>query len=163
MIYTDGIHIISDTSVDELHQFADAHGIKRCWFENKRGKCRPHYDITTKEKRDRVMRSLEPEYIVSSKEIVRILINTYEPKKNEDATCFDCRYFELNGHGDFLCTFTVTIVPPFEEMETLFLQQYVIESADLATQCKVFAADRRSRKQVVEQLVSDLQTEVSKL
>lgn len=44
MIYTDGTHIISDASMQELHSFAQRVGIKRCWFENKRGKRHPHYD-----------------------------------------------------------------------------------------------------------------------
>lgn len=42
---TDGYcHMVSD-SIDELHLFAERIGVKRCWFENKRGKNQPHYDI----------------------------------------------------------------------------------------------------------------------
>lgn len=44
MIYTDGVHIISDAGVQELHWFAARVGIGRFWFENKRGKQHPHYD-----------------------------------------------------------------------------------------------------------------------
>lgn len=44
MIYTDGVHIISDVGVQELHWFAERAGIGRWWFENKRGKKHPHYD-----------------------------------------------------------------------------------------------------------------------
>jgi len=37
-------HMVSD-SIDELHEFAESIGIKKCWYENKRGKNQPHYDI----------------------------------------------------------------------------------------------------------------------
>lgn len=33
MVYTDGIHIISDSGVQELHWFAERVGIGRWWFE----------------------------------------------------------------------------------------------------------------------------------
>lgn len=33
------------SSIKELHEFANSVGIKRCWFSNKRGKNRPHYDV----------------------------------------------------------------------------------------------------------------------
>jgi Protein of unknown function (DUF4031) len=32
MIYTDGVHIASDLSILELHQFAKKAGIKKCWL-----------------------------------------------------------------------------------------------------------------------------------
>jgi hypothetical protein len=38
-------HLYAD-SIKELHEFAEKLGIKRCWYENKRGKNFPHYDIT---------------------------------------------------------------------------------------------------------------------
>lgn len=44
MIYTDGVHIISDAGVQELHWFAERVGIGRWWFENRRDKNHPHYD-----------------------------------------------------------------------------------------------------------------------
>jgi len=47
MIYTDGTHIISDASLEELHVFARKIGLKRQWFQNHR---HPHYDTTTKRK-----------------------------------------------------------------------------------------------------------------
>lgn len=52
MILTDGVHLVSDTSLEELHAFAAKIGLKRCWFSNKRGKRLPHYDLTTARKRD---------------------------------------------------------------------------------------------------------------
>lgn len=44
-VYTDGIHLVGDT-LDELHAFARAMGLKRAWFQNH--KRHPHYDLTTK-------------------------------------------------------------------------------------------------------------------
>ena len=44
MILTDGIHLISDESLNELHEFAQSMGLKRCWY--RRGR-HPHYDLTT--------------------------------------------------------------------------------------------------------------------
>ncbi len=36
MIYTDKIHLISDLSIEELHNFADKIELNRCWFERKK-------------------------------------------------------------------------------------------------------------------------------
>lgn len=35
MIYTDGIHILSDTSLDELREFAVKIGLRKCWLHRK--------------------------------------------------------------------------------------------------------------------------------
>lgn len=45
MIYTDGIHMISDQSIEKLHAFAMSMDLKRCWFHNPRGRGHPHYDL----------------------------------------------------------------------------------------------------------------------
>jgi hypothetical protein len=37
-------HMIAD-SIEELHNFAKSIGIKKCWYQNKRGKNQPHYDV----------------------------------------------------------------------------------------------------------------------
>jgi hypothetical protein len=37
-------HLVANT-IPELHAFAERIGVKKCWFENKRGKNQPHYDI----------------------------------------------------------------------------------------------------------------------
>lgn len=42
MVYTDNIHLIADT-LDELHEFAKAIGLKKEWFQPH--KRHPHYDI----------------------------------------------------------------------------------------------------------------------
>lgn len=42
-IYTDGIHIITDGEVSDLHRFAAKLNLNRCWFDaNPR---HPHYDF----------------------------------------------------------------------------------------------------------------------
>lgn len=38
-------HLTAD-STPELHQFAAMIGLKRCWFQNRRGRHFPHYDLT---------------------------------------------------------------------------------------------------------------------
>jgi hypothetical protein len=38
-ILTDGVHLISDQSAEELHRFAQGIGLKREWFQ------RDHYDL----------------------------------------------------------------------------------------------------------------------
>lgn len=44
-IYFDGVHLVSDSSIQELHEFAERLGLKRHWFQNKRRRLRPHYDV----------------------------------------------------------------------------------------------------------------------
>lgn len=47
MIYYDSMrHLVSDTSLEELHEFAQSVGIKRCWFDS--NPAHPHYDIPKK-------------------------------------------------------------------------------------------------------------------
>jgi hypothetical protein len=36
---------MTSNSIPHLHSFAEKIGIKRCWFQNKRGKNQPHYDV----------------------------------------------------------------------------------------------------------------------
>jgi hypothetical protein len=69
MIYTDNVHLVSDSSLKELHEFAKKVGIKRCWFHS--GSRWPHYDIP-KGRRE----TLAIEYgiaVVTSREIIKIL------------------------------------------------------------------------------------------
>lgn len=42
-VYTDGIHLVA-TTLDELHAFAQAIGMKPKWFQKRRPQ-HPHYDI----------------------------------------------------------------------------------------------------------------------
>jgi hypothetical protein len=72
MLYTDGIHLITDeVSMNELHEFAESIGVKRCWFHNPRGKNKPHYDLTKPELIEKAIENGVK--LVSSKEIVLIL------------------------------------------------------------------------------------------
>lgn len=72
MIYTDGVHLISDVGHEELHSFAQGIGLKRCWFQNPRDKLkRPHYDLTTEHKRNTAIAAGAK--LVSATEIVLIL------------------------------------------------------------------------------------------
>lgn len=67
-------HMVSD-SIEELHEFAESINVKRCWFENKRGKNRPHYDI----RGYTVLKALRAgAKQVSSKKVVEFLIKHYE-------------------------------------------------------------------------------------
>lgn len=69
MIYSDGIHIISDVSRQELDDFCQKIGIKKCWFHP--SKRFPHYDIPMKMKDSFFQRSKLP--LTSSRDLVRIL------------------------------------------------------------------------------------------
>jgi len=43
MIITDGVHVVSTESEEELHKFARKVGLKRQWYQNHPR--HPHYDI----------------------------------------------------------------------------------------------------------------------
>lgn len=49
MILTDGIHLVSTESAEELHAFARRIGLARARYEGVR-KGHPHYDLTRKAK-----------------------------------------------------------------------------------------------------------------
>lgn len=68
MIYTDTIHLISDSSVDELHRFAVGIGLRHEWFQDH--PLRPHYDLMKNKKKKAVEAGAKK---VSSREIVEIL------------------------------------------------------------------------------------------
>jgi Protein of unknown function (DUF4031) len=44
-------HLFSDCSTDELHEFANSLGLKKCWFQNKKNKSFPHYDLVSSKRR----------------------------------------------------------------------------------------------------------------
>ena len=46
MIITDGTHVVSTESEQELHEFAKSIGLKRAWYQNHPR--HPHYDIISK-------------------------------------------------------------------------------------------------------------------
>jgi hypothetical protein len=56
MIFTDGVHLMSDTSLDELHEFATKRlGFKRSWFQENKPSWAPHYDLTTNKAKKRAL------------------------------------------------------------------------------------------------------------
>jgi len=73
MIYTDGIHVITDSSLDELHQWADDQGIGRHFFH--RGSRLAHYDIPKRRRGE----TFPAEY-VSPRALIMILLRR---KNNE--------------------------------------------------------------------------------
>lgn len=69
MIYTDGTHLITTGSLDNLHDFAHKMGLRREWFQN-HGKY-PHYDLTTNRAFRRALDAGAK--LVSSKDIIKLL------------------------------------------------------------------------------------------
>jgi len=88
MIFTDNAgHMVSDTSLDELHAFAASIGLRRDWFQDKRI---PRYDLTTQHKRTKAIRFGAA--LVGSKDIVRKAF-THEPtiRNHKQALRATCR------------------------------------------------------------------------
>ena len=69
MIYSDGIHVVSDVSLDDLHASMEKIGIKRCWFHSSAK--HKHYDVP-KRKRATFFQDNPDVKQVSSREIVEI-------------------------------------------------------------------------------------------
>lgn len=67
------VHLVADT-IPNLHAFAQKVGIKKCWFENKKDKNQPHYDVHTKDIRKCLMLGAEK---VTLKELFIFLQQTY--------------------------------------------------------------------------------------
>ena len=75
MIYLDPIgHLMSDTSVAELHEFATTKlGFKRSWFQDVRGRYwYPHYDCTTDKSKQRAINAGAK--LISAKELLNFTI-----------------------------------------------------------------------------------------
>jgi hypothetical protein len=69
MILFDGVHLVSDLSLDELHKFANSPriGLKREWFQDRRY---PHYDVFGC-KVLTVQKVLPPDQLVRTQEIIK--------------------------------------------------------------------------------------------
>lgn len=78
MLYSDNIHLISTSSITELHMFAQRIGLKRCWFENKAGKDHPHYDLVNKKKVPLVCQKTGKKYITKAIEAGAKVVTTRE-------------------------------------------------------------------------------------
>jgi len=67
-------HLVAD-SIPLLHKFAERMGVKKCWYENKRGKKRPHYDI----REARVCDAVEAgALLVDSRDLMKFLKEHYK-------------------------------------------------------------------------------------
>ncbi len=67
MILTDGVHLISDISLEELHDFVRRMGFRRPWYHDH--PVHPHYDLIT---RNTFSCALDlGARLVSSRELVR--------------------------------------------------------------------------------------------
>jgi len=102
MYYTDGIHLIADTNVKQLHNFCNnVLGISRYYYHNPYGKHKPHYDIIAKRAKARVNSfcALKRIQRVSSRRIVELLQQTYKPYVvNLRSSPYDI-YIGRRGHG----------------------------------------------------------------
>ncbi len=68
MIITDGRHLVSTISEDELHTFAECLGFKKSWYQ--KDNKHPHYDLTTKATRQRAINAGAK--LTSSKALVEL-------------------------------------------------------------------------------------------
>ena len=67
MILTDGTHLVSTDSEEELHRFAGRMGLRREWYQGHAD--HPHYDLTTERAARRaIVRGAER---VSGRELLR--------------------------------------------------------------------------------------------
>ena len=68
MIFTDGVHLISNISEGELHNFAKIIKLKQEWYQDKK---HPHYDLTTKKAYERAINAGAKK--VSSRELLELI------------------------------------------------------------------------------------------
>lgn len=61
-------------NIKELHAFAESIGIKKCWYQNKRGKNQPHYDVRENKYSDAINQGAIK---VTRKELFNIMKNNY--------------------------------------------------------------------------------------
>jgi len=73
MIYTDGVHLVSDKSLAELHEFARVLKLKPEWFQNAADQVHhnPHYDLTTARAKRRAL--VAGAVLTTPREILRAL------------------------------------------------------------------------------------------
>lgn len=79
-IYFDGIHM-SSPNVNELHEFAESMGIKRCWFEGVR-KGHYHYDIISPLLKSKILASPEVQ-VVNTRELIRMCYGRSKQTRSE--------------------------------------------------------------------------------
>lgn len=69
MIYTDGVHLISDSGTVELHEFAQNIGLRREWYQDHPR--HPHYDLFSRKVKARALRAGAK--LVDKKTLVKVL------------------------------------------------------------------------------------------
>ena len=75
MLYSDGIHLISDIGIEDLHAQAQSMRIKKCWYHRGKSKKFPHYDIP-KILRSTFFKQNPQVKQVSSKDLIKIIKNS---------------------------------------------------------------------------------------
>lgn len=78
MVYCDGVHLIA-TTIEELHEFANKIGLKKCYYRNPRKKRHPHYDIMSEKTRKKVFDNGAE--LVSDRTIVKLCREFYGMRK----------------------------------------------------------------------------------
>ncbi|MEO6727289.1 MAG: DUF4031 domain-containing protein [Blastocatellia bacterium] len=73
-------HLVSDNSIEELHEFAASLGLRQEWFQRKSV---PHYDLTGKHYELAIERGA---ILVSSREIVRRAVRITVTVRSFDST-----------------------------------------------------------------------------
>ena len=76
MIYSDGVHIVSDVSLDDLHKYCESILIKRCWYHA--SSKHKHYDIP-KRRRESFFKDHPEVRQVSAREIVDVCVKLEAP------------------------------------------------------------------------------------
>lgn len=66
-MYSDGVHLMTDGPLEELHEFAERIGMKRSWFQDLRHK---HYDLMSDKTRKAAIK--HGATFVDSKTLIRI-------------------------------------------------------------------------------------------
>ena len=72
-------HLVAD-SIPNLHAFAEKAGLKRAYFENKRGRNQPHYDVREKDFKRVIEAGAR---LVTRKELHAFLSLNYPAKINQ--------------------------------------------------------------------------------
>lgn len=71
MILIDSVgHMVSNSSLEELHDFAKRISMRREWFQDKNN--HPHYDLTTGNAKERALE--KGAIMVTSKELVQRMV-----------------------------------------------------------------------------------------
>lgn len=70
-------HMMTDGEIEELHEFAQAIGLKKCWFQSH--PAHPHYDISQRYRNKAIQNGA---ISVSGKELVVLCSYLFKGKRN---------------------------------------------------------------------------------